>query len=87
MGTDYGTQRVQDDLNRRNRILERRIKVLEFALRTERSLTHTGCGIDCRAKNSGQELPEEKEEKQELSPPARVIPDGLPAQAKEKLIL
>jgi len=80
MGTDYGTQRVQDDLTRRNRILERRIKVLEFALKTERFGKHWINVIDRRAKNSGQELPEEKEEKEELSPPARVIPDGLPTK-------
>ena len=45
MGTDYGTQRVQDDLTRRNRILERRIKILEFALKTERSLTLLYVGL------------------------------------------
>ena len=35
-GTDYGAQRVQDDLTRRNRILERRIRILEYALKAER---------------------------------------------------
>jgi len=36
MGTKVGTQKVQDDLMRQNRILERRIKALEFALKAER---------------------------------------------------
>ena len=36
MGTKVGTQKVQDDLMRQNRILERKIKALEFALKAER---------------------------------------------------
>ena len=36
MGTKVGTQKVQDDLMRQNRILERKIKALEIALKAER---------------------------------------------------
>lgn len=37
MGTKVGTQKVQDDLLRQNKLLERRIKALEMALKSERS--------------------------------------------------
>jgi hypothetical protein len=36
MGTKVGTQKVQEDLLRQNRMLERRIKALEIALKAER---------------------------------------------------
>jgi hypothetical protein len=38
MGTKVGTQKVQDDLLRQNKLLERRIKALEMALKSERSV-------------------------------------------------
>jgi hypothetical protein len=39
MGTKIGTQKVQEQLMRQNKILERRILVLESALRAERYLS------------------------------------------------
>ena len=61
MGTKVGTQKVQDDLMRQNRILERKIKALEFALKAER-YNNTRESLIFRAKNSGQEIKEIKEE-------------------------
>ena len=60
MGTKVGTQKVQDDLMRQNRILERRIKALEFALKAERYLKNIPYNrLIYRAKNSGKEITEE----------------------------
>jgi hypothetical protein len=36
MGVKVGTEKVQEDLVRQNKILERRIRALEFALKAER---------------------------------------------------
>src|SRR5437762_13365779 len=59
METKVGTQKVQDDLMRQNRILERRIKALEFALKAERYQKKRKTRLIYRAKNSGKEITEE----------------------------
>ena len=55
MGTKIGTQKVQEDLMRQNKILERRIKILESALKAERYYEFRKA-IDVSAKNSGKEV-------------------------------
>lgn len=89
MGTKVGTQKVQDDLMRQNRILERRIKALEFALKAERFL-HYGDNIDCRAKNSGKEVAEESNDVQESPTPSstsQAIENGTRLASKGQLLI
>jgi len=68
MGSKVGTQKVQDDLMRQNRILERKIKALEFALKAERYRHIDRRGSDFRAKNSGKEVSKETPDEVGTSP-------------------
>jgi hypothetical protein len=66
MGGKVGAQKVQEDLVKQNRILERRIKALEMALKAER---HGSLGYsDGRAKNSGKENVEDMPSEKSASP-------------------
>lgn len=58
-GAKVGTQKVQEDLMRQNRILERKIKALEFALKAERFDCKSERMSDVRAKTTKKEAPEE----------------------------
>ena len=66
MGSKVGAQKVQEDLTKQNRMLERRIKALEMALKAERYTTGNRSNI--RAKNSGKETLDESPREKSASP-------------------
>jgi hypothetical protein len=54
MGTKFGRQKIQDDLMKQNRLLERRIKVLELALKAERFVNCLQASVDMQSKEFGK---------------------------------
>ena len=77
MGTKVGTQKAQDDLLRQNRMLERRIKALEMALKAERYAITQIVALSSRVKNAGEEVAEKFDERPPTPSSTSPLDNGL----------